>query len=143
MEKAGFLRRAVAFIIDIFIIGALDAIVLALSGGAMAFDANGVPIVSPVVAAIDFLIFVVYFLAFWTLYGATPGKMIQGLKVISTDAQKEQFGLGTSVVRLIGYVISWVVFLLGFLWIIWDKDKQGWHDKMAKTYVVKYWSQAQ
>jgi len=140
MEKAGFLRRLVAFIIDMFIIGALDTIVGALFGGTMAFDANGVPMYSPVVMVVQFIILVAYFLAFWTLYGATPGDMIQGVKVVTTDEQS--FGLGTSVVRFIGYLVSWFVFCLGFLWVIWDKDKQGWHDKMAKTYVVKYWSQA-
>jgi uncharacterized RDD family membrane protein YckC len=36
-----------------------------------------------------------------------------------------------------GKIISYVVIYLGFLWIIWDQRKQGWHDKIANTYVVR------
>lgn len=42
----------------------------------------------------------------------------------------------SAVVRYIGYLISGVVFCLGFLWAAWDSKKQGWHDKMAGTIVV-------
>ncbi|HLA48407.1 MAG TPA: RDD family protein, partial [Nitrospinota bacterium] len=40
-------------------------------------------------------------------------------------------------IRYIGYIISEIPLFLGFLWIVFDKDKQGWHDKIAGTFVVK------
>ncbi len=44
---------------------------------------------------------------------------------------------GKTVMRLIGYFVSSIVIWLGFLWILFDANKQGWHDKIAGTYVVK------
>ncbi len=61
--------------------------------------------------------------------------MIMGIKVVSVDGGP--VSVGKAFVRWIGYFVSAIVFCLGFLWIIWDKEKQGWHDKIAGTYVVK------
>jgi uncharacterized RDD family membrane protein YckC len=76
-----------------------------------------------------------YLLFFWATSGRTPGKAILGLRIVRTDGGK--LGLGKAIVRLIGYAISGIVIYLGFLWILWDKEKQGWHDKIAGTYVIK------
>jgi uncharacterized RDD family membrane protein YckC len=45
--------------------------------------------------------------------------------------------MGKAVLRLIGYFISGIVIWVGFLWILFDANKQGRHDKIAGTYVVK------
>lgn len=58
-----------------------------------------------------------------------------GLRVVSTDGQP--MTMGKAFIRYIGYIISAIVFYLGFIWIAIDKDKQGWHDKIANTYVIK------
>jgi uncharacterized RDD family membrane protein YckC len=42
-----------------------------------------------------------------------------------------------ALVRGLGAAFSILVFFLGFLWIAWDRDKQGWHDKIAGTVVVR------
>lgn len=42
-----------------------------------------------------------------------------------------------AIVRVIGYYIGGAILLLGFLWALWDPNRQGWHDKLANTYVVK------
>ncbi|MCJ7825161.1 MAG: RDD family protein [Anaerolineales bacterium] len=76
-----------------------------------------------------------YYIFFWATRGQTPGKMMVGIKIIATDGSS--IGVGRSASRLIGYGISGIVFYLGYLWVIWDKDKQGWHDKIAGTYVVE------
>jgi uncharacterized RDD family membrane protein YckC len=68
--------------------------------------------------------------------GATPGKMVMKLKVIGTDGRMP-IGYETAIIRFIGKFISTVVLLLGHIWILIDKDKQGWHDKIANTFVVK------
>ncbi len=77
-----------------------------------------------------------YMLYFWSTSGQTPGKAILGLKIVRADGGAK-LGLGKAILRLIGYAISGIVIYLGFLWIIWDKEKQGWHDKIAGTYVIK------
>jgi uncharacterized RDD family membrane protein YckC len=61
--------------------------------------------------------------------------MIMGLKIVTVDGGK--LTIGKAVLRIVGYFVSSIIVYLGFLWVIWDKDKQGWHDKIAGTYVVK------
>jgi len=68
--------------------------------------------------------------------GATIGKQIMKLKVIGTDGRMP-IGYGNAFIRLIGKMISSIVIFLGYIWIIFDKEKQGWHDKIANTFVVK------
>jgi uncharacterized RDD family membrane protein YckC len=77
-----------------------------------------------------------YFWLFTGLKGQTPGKMAVGIKVI--NAKGSVPGLGRAALREIpAKIVSAIVIFLGFLWIIWDGQKQGWHDKMAGTYVVR------
>ena len=137
MEKAGFLVRLVAYIIDAIILAIVAWIIQVIfvmpamnpnaGGGAAAMAAIGYILL--LIWTLGYLIF------FWTRSGATPGKMIMGLKVVTVDGGK--LSVGKAVLRIIGYVVSGIIVYLGFLWIIWDKDKQGWHDKIAGTYVVK------
>ena len=47
-------------------------------------------------------------------------------------------GFGTTLLReIIGKIISSIIILLGYIWILFDGQRQGWHDKIASTYVVK------
>ena len=78
----------------------------------------------------------VYFWLFTGLKGQTPGKMAVGIKVV--DARGNVPGLGPAGIREIpGKIISTLFLFLGFFWVIWDPNKQGWHDKLAGTFVVK------
>jgi uncharacterized RDD family membrane protein YckC len=67
--------------------------------------------------------------------GQTIGKMICQLKVIQENG--EPLSYGKSFLRWIGYLVSAVVLNIGFLWVAFDKNKQGWHDKIAGTYVIE------
>ncbi len=73
---------------------------------------------------------------FWSYKSATPGKMVFRAVIVDEKTGNKptakQF-----VIRYIGYYVSSLVLGLGFFWIIWDKKKQGWHDKMAGTVVVR------
>jgi uncharacterized RDD family membrane protein YckC len=60
--------------------------------------------------------------------------MVMGLRVIAVDGNPPT--VGRSFVRLVGYGVSMVVFWMGYLWIIIDDERQGWHDHMATTWVV-------
>jgi len=73
---------------------------------------------------------------FWVTMMATPGKMLTSCSVV--DARTHQpITVIQAIVRYISYIISAIPFGLGFLWIIWDKRKQGFHDKIAKTVVLE------
>jgi uncharacterized RDD family membrane protein YckC len=82
-----------------------------------------------------------YYWLFTGLKGQTPGKMVLGIKVV--NARGERPGLGVAAMReILGKLISAIALCLGFLWIAWDREKQGWHDKIADTHVVKAVKQA-
>lgn len=73
---------------------------------------------------------------FWHFWAATPGKMLLRLKIV--DAKTGQPISDRQIAwRVVGYFISSFIFCLGFLWIGLDKRRQGWHDKMADTVVIK------
>ena len=74
-------------------------------------------------------------LCFWTR-GQTLGKAILGMRVYKVTG--EPAGFGTMLLReVVGKLISGLVIYLGFLWIIWDRERQGWHDKIAGTVVLR------
>ena len=86
-------------------------------------------------SALGLVIDLAYVVYFWTTSGATPGKMAMGLRVVSTDGSP--LTVGKAVIRFVGYIVSFAVLLIGFIWIAFDANKQGWHDKIAGTYVIK------
>ena len=71
----------------------------------------------------------------WKLKGTTVGGILCRLKVVRADGRAIDWP--TSAVRALSCFLSLVVAGLGFLWIAFDKDRQGWHDKIAGTLVVR------
>ena len=67
--------------------------------------------------------------------GQTLGKMALGIRVIDFS-NGGSIGYGRGVVRWIGLVVAALPCGLGFLWMLWDKEKQGWQDKLASSVVV-------
>jgi uncharacterized RDD family membrane protein YckC len=82
-----------------------------------------------------FLVALAYFAGMWTWKGTTVGGIVLNLKVVRLDDQPVT--ITVALVRALAAAFSVVVFFLGFLWIAWDKEKQGWHDKIAGTVVVR------
>ena len=78
-------------------------------------------------------LFAIYSAVFWVLVGKTPGKALLGLRVVRVDDRP--VGWGTAVVRAVGYAVSSIM-MVGFVWIAIDRRRQGFHDKMAGTFVV-------
>jgi uncharacterized RDD family membrane protein YckC len=75
-------------------------------------------------------------IAFWIYRSATPGKM--AIRATIVDAKTFlQPSKGQLIGRYFAYYISAIPLGLGFLWIIRDPKKQGWHDKLAGTVVVR------
>ncbi len=125
-------ERLLAYIIDGLLVFVAN-IVLAIVGVLMI-------IVMPVVGLLFFLaLFVVdiaYFPYFWKTRGQTPG-MRQFQLYVVRDRDGGPITSGQAVLRLIGYWIDGVVFYLGFIWILIDSRKRGWHDLIAGTVVIK------
>ena len=87
------------------------------------------------IGVIDWLIEIAYFVGFWSWRGQTPGKMVVGIKVIRTDSSLITWPY--AFLRYLGYIVSAMTLGIGFIWIAFDSHKQGIHDKIADTYVVK------
>lgn len=75
-------------------------------------------------------------LAFWIYKQATPGKMAVAARVVDEETG-ESITLGQSMIRYLAYFVSTIPLCLGFLWVAFDSKKQGWHDKLAGTVVVR------
>jgi uncharacterized RDD family membrane protein YckC len=67
--------------------------------------------------------------------GQTLGKMALGIRVVDFNTGSA-IGYGRGLIRYIGRIISSIPLLLGYFWMLWDKEKQTWHDKLATTVVV-------
>jgi uncharacterized RDD family membrane protein YckC len=85
---------------------------------------------------IHILVSVTYNIGFWLISGQTPGKRMLGVRVMRADGTRLK--LGNAVRRQIGYWISSILYL-GFLWILFDNRRRGWHDKLAGTIVTYSW----
>ena len=135
----GFNRRFAAIVVDVTFIIFITS-VMAISFSFLAWFIGAFKPYSDVVPftnlaiILGILISVGYYTYFWTKSGQTIGKTVAGIKVISADGSPLTWG--QSFMRYIGYIVSGFLFSLGFLWVIMDKRRQGWHDKIAKTYVV-------
>jgi uncharacterized RDD family membrane protein YckC len=133
--QAGIVSRSLAFGIDATIvvlatsIGALavQAIVRVLVRGEARFDLGTLWLLTLPG------IFGVYCVTFWVLAGRTLGKAALGLRVVPMDGGPLRFR--TAVLRALGYVVS-AFFMIGFAWIAVDRREQGFHDKIARTYVI-------
>jgi uncharacterized RDD family membrane protein YckC len=120
--RAGFWRRFAAAFLDGIIIGLINIILEAI------LKAPG--------AAIGLVIQITYFTVLeGGPRGQTLGKQALGIRVI--DAQTGgPIGYGRGFIRWIGRILSTIVILLGYFWMLWDKERQCWHDKLAGDYVV-------
>ena len=127
-EKAGWGTRALAIIIDSIGIGIIAAAISAILGSDTA---------STQYQGLSLLLQAVYFTYFWSAAGKgqTLGSRALNIRVVKTDGSYlDYFG---AFLRYIGFVIACAAFLLGVIWAAFDAQKQGWHDKIASTYVVK------
>lgn len=73
---------------------------------------------------------------FWVYKSATPGKMILKLRIVDADSGGKP-STAQFVGRYFSYYLSTLPLMLGFIWVAFDQRKQGWHDKLAGTVVIK------
>lgn len=73
---------------------------------------------------------------FWSYRSATPGKMATKLTIVDAKTGGKP-STGQFIGRYFGYYVSIIPLFLGIIWIGFDKRKQGWHDKLAGTVVIR------
>lgn len=136
-EYAGFWIRTGAMLIDSVLTIAITFPILYAIYGADHFRGEKEGFIA---GPADFLLsYVAPFVAvilFWLRKQGTPGKLALSLRVV--DAQTgNSLSVGQSIGRYFAYIVSAIPLSLGFIWVGIDARKQGWHDKLAKTVVVR------
>ncbi len=124
MGKAPLARRFFAY--------AIDAIILSLvAGGLRLIPGYSGSLIGDILSV---AIPAIYFIWPYSTTGQTLGKLALKIKVVSIDGSPLNWRKG--ILRSVGYLLSGAPLGLGFLWAIWDADKQAGHDKIAGTCVV-------
>ena len=142
VKKGGFWIRFFATMIDNIILYFLAVILSTVGLIALGMGSSGLDLLNEdemmqllvPLYLFNAIITIVYYTYFHGATGQTPGKMVCKLRVVNKNG--ETIGYPRAFLRWAGYIISSFVFCLGFLWVVWDKNKQGWHDKIAKSYVI-------
>jgi uncharacterized RDD family membrane protein YckC len=143
MNRAGFLSRFLAFLIDNIALGViawlLSLVLVPLTGVATQSDGSLfgmiVGVAGMVVAFILLLLQFLYFGWLWSTSGQSLGMRVTNIRVVRRD------GSSLSLVRAglrgtVGYWISGLIFGLGFIWAAFDGRKEAWHDKLFDTAVL-------
>ena len=129
-ELAGLVDRLAANVIDSFLL------ILPLMIASIIISAQDQQVPRALAQFILLALPVAYHWYFWTRRdGQTPGKFALGIRVVKADGS--HISDVDAVIRAIGYNVSAMLFGLGFVWALFDKNNQTWHDKMARTYVVR------
>ncbi len=141
VRYAGHGARFLAYLVDGFIAGLLIWVIMIVLGMITAIivatgseTASVLAIVFTTAAV--FVVSLAYFPWFWMHGGQTPGMRVLRLRVVRA-VDGGPLGGGQAVIRLIGLWISFMVFYLGVIWILFDAKRQGWHDKIAGTVVIE------
>jgi uncharacterized RDD family membrane protein YckC len=120
--RAGFWVRFGAALTDGIILGLIDVILRA------AFKTAG--------SFIGIAIAIVYYVVLeGGPRGQTMGKQMMRIRVVDADTGGP-IGYPRAFVRYVGRILSFIVILLGYFWMLWDKERQCWHDKLAGDFVV-------
>ena len=139
VEYAGFFRRLFAFMLDLMILSALSSALIVLVYGWEFFvqlhNVNSLQEIDWSITAIEQLFPALWTIGFWITWMATPGKLLFDCQVVDARTLRKA-GTGQLLIRYLAYILSTLPLGLGFLWILWDRRKQGWHDKLAKTVVI-------
>jgi len=123
-ERSGFWRRFAAALIDGLVLGVVSAILCAILG------TNGGE-------GLGLVISLGYYTYFHGKTGQTPGDAVMSIRVVDfRDGTGAPIGYGRALGRALMSIVSAVVLLIGYLWMLWDDEKQTWHDKVVGSVVV-------
>lgn len=144
LAYAGFWVRTAAFVIDGCLLAlAMAAILIPLGvpmGEIREVEQFGVRTwtveLDPTTSTVNTVLSAVYFVAFWALRGQTPGMMLFGLRIVRAE-DGARVDVVTAVIRYLMLIVSFALIFLGVAAVAFDRHKQGWHDKLVRTVVVR------
>lgn len=89
----------------------------------------------PLLSTLLLLSLFAFFAKFWTHNGQTLGMQVWGLRIQNADGSA--ISLWQALLRFLIAIISWLLGGLGFLWVLWDKQKRSWHDIYSESRVIQ------
>ncbi len=131
---AGFWIRFLASVLDsILLLMVMVPLLLMFYGPGVLFATE-----SPGLAydIINYALPIIAVIIFWQYRAATPGKIMMDIYIVDADTLGQPT-FGRLLLRYLGYYVSILTLFLGFFWIGWDRRKQGFHDKIANTVVIR------
>ena len=132
---AGFWVRFLAIFLDAIVLGIITAALTPLVGSQVTITGNTFT-VNYTANAYSTLIGLVYFIGFWAWRGQTVGMMPFNMQVVGV-ADGKKIDVVRGLLRYVGIILSIIPLFLGLIWAAFDSRKQGWHDKMAQTVVIR------
>jgi uncharacterized RDD family membrane protein YckC len=139
----GFFRRFWAFGLDVIVIAALSIVMSSMCyiGYKVGLAAHSRTLSlehsTPLVVLLTWAslgLATAYFVVFHGIGGKTIGKWLLGLRVVGAD--RSPISYRRAFLRWLG-LVGFAPVLLGFLWILWSREKRGWHDFLARTWVIR------
>ena len=135
LEYAGFWIRTGATIIDtILMLIVVTPCLVAIYG--KAYWLNGALVQGFWDVLFSYILPAIAVVIFWVYKSATPGKMATNLTIVDAKTGGKP-SVGQFVIRYLGYFVAILPLFLGIIWVGIDRRKQGWHDKLAGTVVVR------
>lgn len=148
IKYGGFWIRLVAAAIDIlvwYLVALLCSVAVGflatflvdviLSDDNLELVLGGRPSVRYLATAVIVAVVVGYNVIVPVVYGATPGKILLGYRIVDENGYRMSYL--QSFLRYTASLLSAMPLAAGYIWIGFDNRKQGWHDKIARTYVVR------
>jgi uncharacterized RDD family membrane protein YckC len=142
VSYAGAGQRLIAYLVDGFIMGLvvwvfiiLGGIVVGIGAASSGSGGGGLAAIGGVFFVVGFIIAILWKPYFWSHGGQTPAYKMLHMRVVR-ERDGGPLSFGQAFLRLIGYVISGMIFDLGFIWVLIDSRRQGFHDKIANTVVI-------
>lgn len=137
LEYVGFWPRVGANIVDAILMALITTPLLVfIYGWAHFTDDSGPFIAGPADFLISWVLPAALVILFWVYKQATPGKMVVHARVVDARTGKA-LTVGQSIGRYLAYFVSMLPLFLGLIWVAFDPRKQGWHDKLAGSVVIR------
>lgn len=147
---AGFASRVAALLIDIALVlitlslvtTSINALVSLLSLDAIIgrFTVSlgyGGAVAAALAGVMGLLFVAAYSIVGWSINGQTVGNLVMGIRVVRTDGSR--ITPGRAAVRMLCAYVSGLLLFMGFIWLIFDPRRQGWHDKPVGSVVIYDW----